>query len=369
MTYAFSLLKPSKLLLSLTRAGEALARFDERVSRSPIRDGFLQRQNFQDAVSSLWIDGELVHVEDLVLHDARMDIRAPTNEIVNAHRILRARRLMESHAPQWPFGDEGINLLRGKSSQPQPLLPNVDTDNDETEQPDREDKNNTDDALAEELAEMDALLLRSSAMVSDALSYRSPALRSSEIPEDRGAVEESEDDRLQQWRKLVDQCVDYPGPLRAAILLDAWRSLEVLDRSPWLGRQLAAASLRAGGLATLPALNTGLRTIQRERRHSPHQEERLIAILDGMHGASQLGMREHDRLLNGKSRMERRLAGRRSNSRLPDLIELVLANPVVSTAMIVKALGTTPQGAVVLANQLELREMTGRGRFRAWGIL
>jgi hypothetical protein len=67
--------------------------------------------------------------------------------------------------------------------------------------------------------------------------------------------------------------------------------------------------------------------------------------------------------------MERRLVGKRSNSRLPDLVELVLANPVVSTSMIVKELGTTPQGAMVLANQLELREMTGRGRFRAWGIL
>lgn len=369
MTYAFSLLKPSKLLQSLMRAGEALARFDERVSRSPIRDGFLQRQNFQDAVSSLWIDGELVHVEDLVLHDARMDIRAPTNEIVNAHRILRARRLMESHAPQWPFSDEGINLLRGKSLRTQSTRPTADADHADTEQGDSEDTDNADNALAGELAEMDALLLRSSATVRDAMSYRSSPLPSAQTLVKGDAEEESEDDRLDRWRKLIDQCVDYPGPLRAAILLDAWRDLEVLDRSPWLGRQLAAASLRAGGLATLPALNTGLRAIPRERRHSQHQEERLIAILDGMYEASQLGMKEHDRLLNGKSRMERRLAGRRSNSRLPDLIELVLAHPVVSAAMIVKALGTTPQGAVVLANQLELREMTGRGRFRAWGIL
>lgn len=82
-----------------------------------------------------------------------------------------------------------------------------------------------------------------------------------------------------------------------------------------------------------------------------------------------LGLKEHDRLLNAKHRMERKLMGRRSSSRLPELIALVLARPVVSTAMIVKALGTTPQGAVGLANDLELREMTGRGRFRAWGVL
>lgn len=358
MTYEFSLLKATKLLQSLTRAGEALARLDERVSRSPIRDGFLQRQNFHDAVSSLWVDGELVHVEDLVLHDARMDIRAPTNEIVNAHRILRARRLMESHPPQWALSDHGIDLLRGKNVQPQAGPSNLVSDDEEA-----------DNALADELAEMDAVLSRSTALVADALSYRSQSETSIRSPAGEQSDEDSEEERLHRWRKLVDRYSDYPAALQAAILLDAWRDIQVSDRSPWLGRQLSAASLRASGLTILPALNSGLRAIHRERRHSRDQEERLVAVLDGMIEAAELGMKEHDRLLNGKSRMERRLVGKRSNSRLPDLVELVLANPVVSTSMIVKQLGTTPQGAMVLANQLELREMTGRGRFRAWGIL
>lgn len=62
------------------RAGEALARLDERIARSPIRDGFLERQNFADAIASLWVDGELVHLEDIVLHDARLDFRTPTHD-------------------------------------------------------------------------------------------------------------------------------------------------------------------------------------------------------------------------------------------------------------------------------------------------
>lgn len=366
MTYEFSLLKATKLLQSLTRAGEALARLDERVSRSSIRDGFLQRQNFHDAVSSLWVDGELVHVEDLVLHDARMDIRAPTNEIVNAHRILRARRLMESHPPQWALSDHGIDLLRGKNVQPQAAPSNLISDDEEA---DFEEPDDADKALADELAEMDAVLSRSTVLVADALSYRSQSETSNHNPAGEQSDEDSDEERLHRWRTLVDRYSDYPATLRAAILLDAWRDIQVSDRSPWLGRQLAAASLRASGLTILPAINSGLRAIHRERRHSRDQEERLVAILDGMIEAAELGMKEHDRLLNGKSRMERRLVGKRSNSRLPDLVELVLANPVVSTSMIVKQLGTTPQGAMVLANQLELREMTGRGRFRAWGIL
>lgn len=365
MTYEFTLLKVTRLLRSLTRAGDALARLDERVSRSPIRDGFLKRQNFHDAVSSLWVDGELVHIEDLVLHDARMDIRAPTNEIVNAHRILRARRLIESHSAQWALSDHGVDLLRGKNLEPQspPLRTVVNAD-----EADLEAADDASDVFTDELAEMDALLSRSSALVADVLAQRAP-LEPNTSSAHETSDEDSEDERLHRWRKLVDRYSDYPAPLQAAILLDAWRDIQVSDRSPWLGRQLAAALLRARGLTSLPALNSGLRAINRERRHSRDQEERVIAMLDGMSEAAELGMKEHDRLLNGKSRMERRLIGKRSNSRLPDLVDLVLANPVVSTSMIVKELGTTPQGAVVLANQLELREMTGRGRFRAWGIL
>lgn len=366
MTYEFTTLPPSRLVLALTRAGEALARLDERIACSPIKNGFLERQDFGDAVSSLWVDGELVHMEDLVLHDARMDIRSPTNEIVNAHRILRSRRLIYNNFPQWPFTDQGLNLLRGKGWVQEPdETSKMAESNPEQEQDAEEDTG--DEALSDELAEMDALLARSSATLDNVIHNATAKSSANDLLLLEPEIDE--DAVLRQWRDLVDSCKDHPPLLQAAIILDAWGEMQVLERSPWLGRQLAAALLRGNGFAHLPALNIGIRTIPRERRRSRQQGERLCAILDGIYEAAQLGMKEHDRLLNGKNRMERRLVGRRSNSRLPDLIELVLAKPVVSTSMIVKALGTTPQGAVGLANQLELREMTGRGRFRAWGVL
>ncbi|CDI09832.1 conserved protein of unknown function [Agrobacterium pusense] len=40
--------------------------------------------HFADACASLWIDGELVHLEDLVLHDATRDIRTPAHELTIA---------------------------------------------------------------------------------------------------------------------------------------------------------------------------------------------------------------------------------------------------------------------------------------------
>jgi hypothetical protein len=114
MIYDVGQLPLQELLLPLTKAGEGLARLDECIANSPIREGYIDRQNFSDAISSLWIDGELVHMEDLVLHDAHMDIRAPTHELTQAHRVLRTRRRILGNAPAWALSNPGITQLRGR---------------------------------------------------------------------------------------------------------------------------------------------------------------------------------------------------------------------------------------------------------------
>ena len=63
-----------KLLVAVAAAEDALARLDERLRVSPIRDGFCARAHFSDACASLWLAGALVHMEDLVLHDSEMDV-------------------------------------------------------------------------------------------------------------------------------------------------------------------------------------------------------------------------------------------------------------------------------------------------------
>lgn len=93
-------------------AGVALTRLDERIVRSPVGAGFLERQNFADACASLWIDGELVHLEDLVLHDASRDIRTPTHELTIARNILRTRRRIAAQSSDWALSSEGIRTLR-----------------------------------------------------------------------------------------------------------------------------------------------------------------------------------------------------------------------------------------------------------------
>ena len=80
-------------------------------------------------------------------------------------------------------------------------------------------------------------------------------------------------------------------------------------------------------------------------------------------------IKDHDRWRLARRLLERKLSGRRKHSKLPALIDLVLARPLVSAGMIAAELGMTPRAAQDLVAALGLREITGRGRYRAWGIL
>jgi len=158
-----------------------------------------------------------------------------------------------------------------------------------------------------------------------------------------------------------------PAVLRAAILLDAWSDIEVLQHAAWLGSLLCAALLSQEGFGPhlLAALHLGAKTIPRERR-ARTRDDRLLAFVDAIKEAALAGLNEHDRLMLANSRMERRLTKRRASSKLPALVDLVLARPI---GMIQSALKVSKQGALNLVGELGLREMTGRGRFRAWGIV
>jgi hypothetical protein len=371
MIYDISDVQIEKLLIPAARAGEALARLDERIDRSPMKHGFIGRQDFTDAISSMWVDGELVHMEDLVLHDAHMDVRAPTHEMTAAHRILRSRRLIFSNAPGWAFTAPGLMRLRGRTAiaADETAFSKETVEHSHNGEADTEGETPLDGAFSE----LDALLARSSATL-EAITAGTTLPPITYRDEGHPMVNDpdwDEEERLKEWRQVHGRTEELPTILRTAILLDAWNMIEVLQRSPWLGRLLAAAFLRDGAVAPdhLPALSAGLRAVPRERRHARNQTQRLLALLDSFYEAALASMKEHDRLTHARERMLRKLAGRRSSSRLPELVELVVARPVVSAAMIVKELGTTPQGAIGLANQLELREVTGRGRFRAWGML
>jgi Mn-dependent DtxR family transcriptional regulator len=49
--------------------------------------------------------------------------------------------------------------------------------------------------------------------------------------------------------------------------------------------------------------------------------------------------------------------------------DLVRARPVVTSGLIANELGVPPRAAQGMVAELGLRELTGRGRYRAWGLL
>jgi hypothetical protein len=219
------------LLPHFVRAEDSLARLDERALRSAVAEGFAERRHFFDAIGAMWVAGELVHLEDLVLHDAHMDARAPSHELTIAHAILRARRRLWTNKPDWALSEVGMAVLTGIGGEQEraPESRSAQLENgDEDHEPDA--------LMIAELAEIDAVLERSTRML-DSLARREPA----EVPEtvkpslgqDRLGLFDDEDwdeaARMREWRRTIMIADQLPPTLGAAILFDAW---ERYSRSP-----------------------------------------------------------------------------------------------------------------------------------------
>jgi len=182
-----------------------------------------------------------------------------------------------------------------------------------------------------------------------------------------------EEGRLDHWRAVIDQTRGLPPTLAAAIAAEAWAATAPPEHTPWLGRLLAASVLRDRGKTRwhLPCLHAGLKSIPRERRRAPPRDAaaRLAVQLEAMTAAAEAGIKDHDRWLMARNLLARKLDGRRATSKLPALLDYVLTRPIVSAGMIAAELKITPRAAQNLVAEFGLREATGRGRYRAWGIL
>jgi len=371
----------SQIAGPLAAAEDSVARLDERLAKSPIRGGWAARTHFADACASLWLEGELVHLDDLVLHDAGMDVRAPTHELTRAHAVLRARRRIADAKPDWALSAAGLAGLRGRGGRGERdgVTSDRKKEGGRARDGDEEDIEMgaaepfrvapADERLANVFAAVDAAIAQTDrTLAGDAVANAQRAPARDPLVYD---LDWDEDARLDAWRAVVEQTRSLPPSLAAAIAIEAWNGIEPLQHTPWLGRLLAASLLRDRGKsrAHLPCLHEGLKATPRERRQPREAAARLAVQLEATAAAADAGLKDHDRWLTARTLLARKLAGRRSTSRLPALLDYMMTRPIASAGMIAEELKITPRAAQDLVAELGLREATGRGRYRAWGIL
>jgi hypothetical protein len=84
-----------------------------------------------------------------------------------------------------------------------------------------------------------------------------------------------------------------------------------------------------------------------------------------------LNLKELDRLTLAREILLRKCKGRRTNSKLPRLVDLCLGSPIVTVPLAAKEVRVSQQAATTMVDELSsnLRELTGRGRYRAWAVM
>ena len=277
-----------------------------------------------------------------------------------------------SASPEWALSDAGVDVLRGRLAGAQAdgqgravISSDDDEDNGDDHIPENMlEDDNADDAfdLVDEFAELDRALARTQKLLSSGKPARDHFVYDADWDEDK---------KLGEWRAVMDRTDDLPPVLAAAIAIDAWEQIDPLQHLHWLGPLLAAAQLRKRGKARvhLPCPSSGLRAMPLERRRARDRNERLKALIESFAAGAAKGLQDHDRWLLARRLLERKLARRRSTSKLPALIDYVITRPIVSAGMIAKELAITPRAAQDLVAELGLREATGKRRYRAWGII
>jgi hypothetical protein len=297
----------------LLAAHEAVTRLDERARRSRYRASWMQRLLFHEACACQLLEGDLVHLEDLVLQDGDAFSGAPSMGLSSALEILKLWRAAEK--------SDASAALKA----PRPGLTG-----------------------AGPLAET----------VGEAVDEDAPMCTTR---------------HLAAWRHIEAQTVTQPPLIAAALVWDAWLSLLPESRSAWRATLLAALTLKARGptVNLLLPLDLGWR-LSKYRRHPQHDLTRRIeGFLIWTEAAAMEGQKEFDSLVLAEGLLRRSLRGRRSNSRMPALIELLLERPFVSASRAARTLGVTRQAAHSMLKTLgaPVHRLADRERCNVWSVI
>ncbi len=349
----------------MAEAEDAVARLDDRIAHSSIQEGWISRTHFVEAQALLDLEGHLVTIEDLVLHDSRMDIRLPSHELIQCHALLRARRRL-TQLDVGVIDRTLLDAIAGRTSiaaveatrECDTIFDEYSDDIQEYEPLEFDDDPDNDEALQAAAA----ITARTESLLRGAASDHFYPVYDQDWQE--GA-------RVREYLNVIAQTVDMPPTIAAVIAEDAWSVLMPFERAPGVGRLLAAAILksRLKTTAHLALVGWGLKAIPYKERRDVSSAGRCIAGLKALTAGARAGAGMHSGWLAAKTLLENKLKGRRSSSKLPQLVNLLLSRPIVTVTVAANELGVSRRAAHDLIADLGLREVTGRGRYRAWSVM
>ena len=328
--------------MALSKADDAVSRLEGRLTGSPLLHLWTERTDWLEAHAAAWNRGELAPLEDIILHDAFMDRTLPTIGVTLAQAILRGRRRAFRMAPARLLTPSGLEAVLSRG--------NIASD------PGSEAVKAADRNPSRRVTGFDGAL--TACPLPDDLAQQSPA------------------QALTYWLASSARLrQSHPPLLACAMLMDLWWRLEVAQTQDYAGMFLIEAYARTLGRmrhARL-CLELGARTVQSQQvrwRKTAPDADRVEVCLEMIRTGAEKGLEELNRLSIADQILRRALRDRRRTSRMPELVELVLKTPLITTDLVAQTLRVTPQAAGKMIDALSgsLVEITGRVRYRAWRI-